>query len=95
MSTLVKIVAILIFVVVAGFIIINVTKTIFNKVAGNITEKITGNITSGISGSITGDSSAKIEKKDCNLPKTKREFKAESYYSGPLIDSHVHLPTSS
>lgn len=34
------------------------------------------------------------EKKPCDLPKTQREFKSEPYYSGPLIDAHVHFPTS-
>ena len=34
------------------------------------------------------------EKKPCNLPKHEREFNSEPYYSGPLIDSHVHLPTT-
>lgn len=34
------------------------------------------------------------EKKPCNLPKLERQFKSESYYTGPLIDSHVHLPTT-
>ena len=79
MPTFVKIVAILIFVVVASYITINVTKVIFNKVAGGITES----------------GSQRIDKKPCSLPKHEREFKSELYYSGPLIDSHVHFPTSS
>lgn len=35
------------------------------------------------------------EKIDCNLPVTQREFTSEPYYTGPLIDSHVHMPLSS
>lgn len=95
MQKIVLIVAVIIF-VVAAFITVKVTKTIFNKVAGDITQKVTDSITSDITKSITGGGSlTKIEKKECNLPKTKRVFKSEPYYSGVLIDSHVHFPTSS
>lgn len=36
----------------------------------------------------------KVENKACNVTPHKKEFNKESYYSGPLIDSHVHLPTT-
>lgn len=95
MFQIIKYVAILIFAIVfllvAGFITIK----IFNKVAGDITGKIVNDITSDITKSITGGSSVKVEKKPCTLPKTQRQFKNEPYYNGPLIDSHVHFPTSS
>lgn len=48
----------------------------------------------GISPVQTPFSPKVAEKKPCNLPKTQREFKSEPYYTGPLIDSHVHLPTT-
>lgn len=35
----------------------------------------------------------KVEKKACNIAPHKRVFNKEPYYSSPLIDSHVHLPT--
>ena len=80
MGQIVKIVAILIFILV--FIVVAYT--------------ITENITNGIVGSLTGGSdSDKIEKKACNITPHKREFNSEPYYSGHLIDSHVHFPTSS
>lgn len=40
-------------------------------------------------------SDKKAENKPCTLTPKPKEFKAEPYYSGPLIDSHVHLPVSS
>lgn len=36
----------------------------------------------------------KLEKKACNIVAHKKEFNKEPYYSGPLIDSHVHMPTT-
>ena len=48
----------------------------------------------GISPVQTPFSKKIAEKKPCNLPRHEREFKSEPYYSGPLIDSHVHLPTT-
>lgn len=87
MSTIVKIVAILIFIVV--FVMV------FMKVAPIITTNITNQIINNITGKQGGnDLVSKIEKKPCDTPKTKRQFKSEPYYSGPLIDSHVHFPTS-
>ena len=88
MKKIVFIVGALIFLVVAGVITVTITQTIFNKVAGDITEQIAGSL-------IPGASSPKIEKKPCNVPKHQREFNKQPYYEGPLIDSHVHLPTSS
>ncbi len=32
---------------------------------------------------------------NCNLENTPREFNAQNYYEGPLIDSHIHMPVSS
>lgn len=49
----------------------------------------------GISPVQTPFSKKIAEKKPCNLPKTQRQFKSEPYYVGPLIDAHVHFPTSS
>lgn len=92
---IIKVTAILIFIAITGLITLNLTKTIFSKVIANITEKIVGNLTSDITKSIGGTSLIKLDKKPCNMPKTKREFKNELYFSGPLIDSHVHFPTSS
>ena len=39
--------------------------------------------------------SQEIEKKPCTTPRHQREFNSNAYYEGPLIDSHVHFPTSS
>lgn len=33
--------------------------------------------------------------KECNIATQPREFSHKPYYTGPLIDAHVHLPTSS
>jgi hypothetical protein len=31
----------------------------------------------------------------CSIPLTQRQFSSEPYYTGPLIDSHVHMPVAS
>ncbi|OGE38150.1 hypothetical protein A3B45_05060 [Candidatus Daviesbacteria bacterium RIFCSPLOWO2_01_FULL_39_12] len=80
MAQIVKIVAILIFIVVFIAAAYFITVRIFKGIVGGITEQQTENVT---------------EKKPCNISKREREFKSEPYYSGPLIDSHVHFPTSS
>ena len=93
MVQIVKIVAILTFVVVFVAVTYFITVKIFNRLVGNITQQQTENITKDIIGSLTGGSQ-KVEKEPCNVPKHQKEFKSEPYYSGPLIDSHVHLPTT-
>lgn len=40
-------------------------------------------------------SDKKAAKEPCTLIPKPKEFKADPYYGGPLIDSHVHLPVSS
>lgn len=86
MNKLFLAVAVVIFIVVAGIITINITKTIFVRVVNDLTPQIAN--------SIVGGTAQKIEKKPCNLSHN-RKFKNEPYYNGPLIDSHVHFPTSS
>src|SRR3989338_8141579 len=88
MGQIVKIVAILIFILVFILVAYTITVKIFNGVTENITNDIVNNLTGG-------SDSSKIEKKPCTTAKHKREFKSEAYYSGPLIDSHVHFHTSS
>ncbi|MDP3710650.1 MAG: amidohydrolase family protein [bacterium] len=44
-------------------------------------------------GQLFGSKSPK--KEPCNLTPRPREFNHEPYYTGPLIDAHLHLPTSS
>lgn len=40
-------------------------------------------------------SDKKVEKQPCTISPREKEFKADPYYTGPLIDSHIHLPVSS
>src|SRR3990167_6384451 len=91
MATIIKIVAILIFIVIFIVVAYFITIKIFNQVTENITNSIVSDVTSNI----TSGGSPKVAKKPCDLPKLKREFNSEPYYSGPLNDSHVHFPTSS
>jgi predicted TIM-barrel fold metal-dependent hydrolase len=56
-------------------------------------DRITEEKTQKITDSILGVTSEK--KIECNIPKTKRQFNSEKYYTGPLIDSHVHMPVAS
>lgn len=94
MGHLVKIIAILIFIVVFIVVAYFITVKIFNGITENITNNVVKSLTGG-SQSFDFAEGNKLEKKPCTLPKHKREFKTEPYYIGPLIDSHVHLPTSS
>ena len=32
---------------------------------------------------------------ECTIPATQRQFNSEQYYTGPLIDSHIHMPVAS
>lgn len=57
-----------------------------------ITQEKTKEITPGILGS-TGEPALVGE--PCNFPSQKRKFSSTSYYAGPLIDAHVHLPVFS
>lgn len=91
MLQIIKYVAIAIFVIVFIFVAFNITKGIFTSIVNQRTENITENIVSQFTSSLGG---AKVEKKPCDLPKTQRQFKSEPYYTGPLIDSHLHLPTT-
>lgn len=92
MLQIIKYVAIVIFVIVFIFVTFNITKGIATSIIDQQTESITEGIVSQFTGGFTSN---KLEKKPCNLPKHQREFKSEQYYIGPLIDSHVHFPTSS
>lgn len=40
-------------------------------------------------------SSKSATKEKCNLPERSKEFNREPYYTGTLIDAHLHMPTSS
>lgn len=58
-----------------------VTYFVFNYVFSKVTNKILG--------------VAEELKYECNLRPKEREFKDVSYYTGPLIDTHVHMPVAS
>ncbi len=77
------IVLIVIFLVVGYFI--------FNYAVKKKTEERTKEITDQILGGKTEGS----EEYECNLKPKQREFKKELYYTGPLIDTHVHMPVAS
>lgn len=59
MPTFIKFIAIIIFIVVAGFITVNISKKITKQVVNNITQKQTENITKGIVKQITGEGSSR------------------------------------
>lgn len=59
-----------------------------------ITMVIGGGVFWYLSGQKVPGLTATVEKKKCNQTAHKREFNKEPYYTGPLIDSHVHLPTA-
>jgi len=83
---IILIVAAVIFAVVFIAVAYFITVRIFNGIVGNITNDIIGSLIGG---------SQEIEKKPCTTPRHQREFNSNAYYEGPLIDSHVHFPTSS
>lgn len=66
--------------------LIVVVALIFGGVGAGVYLYLTGQKIPGVT--------PKVEKKACNIAPHKREFKSEPYYSGPLIDSHVHMPTT-
>ncbi len=82
MKKFIIIISIIIFLVVGYFI--------FNDVAKKITVKITKEITNKILGV-----GSEVLKYECKLKPKEREFSKKPYYTGPLIDTHVHMPVAS
>lgn len=96
------VVGIVIFLVVAGFI----TKAVIEKVTRDITERevrritggevdrITQEKTEGITQRILGVSSdaKSLQDVECDKKPVQRQFSSASYYTGPLIDAHLHMP---
>jgi len=81
-------------------IVIIVGVLIFFVIAGFITKSIVeSQIEKFISKEINADDTANkliisTEKEDCTIPH-KREFNKQLYYTGPLIDTHLHMPVAS
>ena len=70
-----------------------VTQSEVERITDEITKQKTGEITNKISGGDVENSQLKEAK--CSLAPKQREFTKSPYYTGALIDSHVHMPVSS
>jgi len=66
------------------------TKQETERITEEIIRQRTADITEGIIGWVK-----QKEKEPCNLPTNARAYNVEPYYTGPWIDSHVHMPVSS
>ena len=78
------IVGIVIFLVVAGFI----TKAVIEKVTRDITEQKTDEIMQRMGVSTT----KALKDVPCDKITSPRQFSSAAYYSGPLLDAHLHMP---
>ncbi|MBI2146988.1 amidohydrolase family protein [Candidatus Woesearchaeota archaeon] len=66
----------------------DITQQEVNRITEERTKEITEKITNQMGGSI--DTAP-----DCDRTPTKRQFASEPYYTGPLIDTHFHMPVTS
>ncbi|MEK6827880.1 MAG: TatD family hydrolase, partial [Nanoarchaeota archaeon] len=66
------------------------TKEITEREIARITEERTKAITDQILGGGTTDKG--LKEVACDNAPTKRQFASSQYYTGPLIDSHLHMP---
>ena len=96
------VVGIVIFLVVAGFI----TKAVIEKVTRDITEREVRRITGGEVDRITQEKTEETTRQilgvsrdakslqtvECDKKPVQRQFSSASYYTGPLIDAHLHMP---
>ena len=90
----VVIIAIIIFFIVAGFI----TKSIVQNQIEKITQREINRLTSGEINERTKETTNKVLKptvENCDANPHKREFTNNLYYTGPLIDTHLHMPVAS
>ena len=70
-----------------------VTQSEIDRITDEIVQQRTEEITRQIMGE--DENSAQNEEMKCNVKPKPREFTKSPYYSGPLTDSHVHMPVSS
>ena len=101
-------VSIIIFLIVAYFIFDYTVRKITEREVKRITQEEIGRITKGETNKITqsevdritdeiikqrtGDITRQIKEVNCDKNPSPRQFASDSYYTGPLIDSHLHMP---
>ena len=71
-----------------------ITKQEVGRITQQGTERSTQEETERITNKIRGQG-INSEEYICDIAKTPREFNKEPYYTGPLIDTHVHMPVAS
>ena len=72
-----------------------ITQEGIEQITPEETEKITREIMGERTRDILGSSSDETEEFVCDLAPTQRQFAHTPYYTGPLIDNHLHMPAFS
>lgn len=71
----------------------SLTQSEIARITAEETERITEEITKSETARLTGTSMAGSG--SCDVPPMLREFDYAQYYTGPLVDTHVHMPVAS
>ena len=69
-----------------------VTQSGIDRITDEIVRQRTEEITRQILGGDSEASAGKLKEVQCDRSPTQRQFASNSYYTGPLIDVHLHIP---
>ncbi|MBI1935468.1 amidohydrolase family protein [Candidatus Woesearchaeota archaeon] len=69
-----------------------VTQGEIDRIADDIVKQRTEEITRQILGGESETGAGKLKEVECDKTPTQRQFSSDSYYTGPLIDAHLHMP---
>lgn len=67
-----------------------ITQSEIDRITDDIVKQRTEEITRQIMGG--GTDTSKLKEVQCDKTPSLRQFSSDSYYTGPLIDAHVHIP---
>ena len=71
----------------------DITKSEIERITAEETKRITDEIIQQEVERLTEGATEQLE--ECDSTLTKRQFNSNPYYSGPLIDTHLHMPVAS